>query len=1158
MAQRTLRDFLQETEDAISSGRADAALAHCQSILASFPESLEAQRLLGEVYLAQGRLEEALHSFDWVLTNDPENVIAYCNRALVSERMSDYDTALDCYQQAYELSRGNSQIRQEFNQLSAKAGQQGFMFSRAGLARLYMRGDLLSQAMQEWDAVLATAPDRLDARTGLLETCWREGMLDRVEQLAMRILQDVPNCVKALLLLAHVTAPRDMTRARDLLQRAEAFDPDLVMAQELFADLLTSQPDNPFLKQLRKSSAIVEAAGDTPKTETPSSEDLKPSPSPQPAMSSLDALSQWGNIEGWSNDTTLVKPKATENSNVEEQKSALASWPLNDAGSSVAGIGTGSSVPGLEPVDRSSSDMISISSWNIQSPSQPMPSLTGEPEPWQLLQEALSDMPSSSSDEPSVWGGNEPSPSDVAVSGSSNSDHWTMPSDSQASEPSSTSSWDLLEASTGNKGRESASSPSWEMPAGEKSDQPISSPSWEMPAGENASEAVPSSTWEAPAAPDEKASAPPAWLNMLTQTDRRQMTADMPAIRPGARASSEESQKLPEAAVSEPAMAEPMVVPSPIAQSPAEPEKAEAVEEEKFPFAMAGEEDGDEALPFGPAWLKSLGATVLDDEKQPSIAMPRLQSSTSVEPEQPVALESAKSAEQIPSPAPVTSEIPAQTHPEQAAPIDPWQVSSLVSSSPEVNEAPAAYASWQQTPPVEVNEEPAAYASWQQRSIPEANDAPAVVDPTESGYYSSWQAAQSGSHEPAATSGDSLSDLWKMAQPGPEAEQEPVQSAPATFEAWQSFEQTREPEENVESNLLSTLEELELQLRSKGFIPLEPKSLASIAQVETQGNAGEIQHSQEAQVEPTREIQPESSRSSALAELGNMAQRMGGDVQAPEPISSEPEVANTSEEPLWLRELRSTPSTPAAAPAAQQDLWPAANRSVEAEPFWGTSPAPQPASQVPMPPVNVPPTYVEQLPGIVFESTPPPATWERRISSEPPKTPVARNNPFLDSELETTMKRPAVRLQSMPQRSVSGRDVRSGNGLISKARQAPTPPPPTPLERKEPAIGSKPVDTGNSPVSTGPLSYKDRLLKGYQHQLVGDYDEAMQEYRIIIRSAPELLGEVVSNVRALLKIAPRYSAGYRVLGDAYMRQGEYLQAMDSYNKALTMAKKGKN
>ncbi len=88
-------------------------------------------------------------------------------------------------------------------------------------------------------------------------------------------------------------------------------------------------------------------------------------------------------------------------------------------------------------------------------------------------------------------------------------------------------------------------------------------------------------------------------------------------------------------------------------------------------------------------------------------------------------------------------------------------------------------------------------------------------------------------------------------------------------------------------------------------------------------------------------------------------------------------------------------------------------------------------------------------------------------------------------------------------------------------------------------------------------SERERLLQGYHYQLAGDFDEAMQEYRAIIRSTPNLLDEVISNVRALLKLAPKYSAGYRVLGDAYMRKGEYLQAMEAYNKALTMTKRTK-
>ncbi|HEY7419552.1 MAG TPA: tetratricopeptide repeat protein, partial [Ktedonobacteraceae bacterium] len=256
MAQITLRDYVQETEDAISAGQIDNALTRCQQLLARFPEFLEAQRLMGEVYLAQGKMEEARRAFDWVLTNDPENALAYCNRALISERVSDFDTALDCYQQAYELSRGNSQIRSEFNKLSKRVGQQGFMFSRAGLARLYMRGDLLAQAMQEWETVLGSTPDRLDARLGLLEAYWRDGLYDQTEQLARQILNDVPGCLKARLLLAYVASTRDMEQAVGLLQQARALDPDLLMAQELFTNGTASEQ---FVRLLKQAPITFEA-----------------------------------------------------------------------------------------------------------------------------------------------------------------------------------------------------------------------------------------------------------------------------------------------------------------------------------------------------------------------------------------------------------------------------------------------------------------------------------------------------------------------------------------------------------------------------------------------------------------------------------------------------------------------------------------------------------------------------------------------------------------------------------------------------------------------------------------------------------------------------------------------------------------------------------
>jgi hypothetical protein len=51
------------------------------------------------------------------------------------------------------------------------------------------------------------------------------------------------------------------------------------------------------------------------------------------------------------------------------------------------------------------------------------------------------------------------------------------------------------------------------------------------------------------------------------------------------------------------------------------------------------------------------------------------------------------------------------------------------------------------------------------------------------------------------------------------------------------------------------------------------------------------------------------------------------------------------------------------------------------------------------------------------------------------------------------------------------------------------------------------------------LSNKERLLKGYLYQLAGSYDEAKQEYRIIIRNTPELLGKIISSLRVLIKLS---------------------------------------
>ncbi|MBV9228600.1 MAG: tetratricopeptide repeat protein, partial [Chloroflexi bacterium] len=478
MAQIMLRNYLQETEDAISSERIDEALANCQNILKYFPESLEAQRLLGEVQLAQGHLEEAQHTFDWVLTNDPENVIAYCDRALICERKSDFDTALDCYQQAYELSRGNKQIREEFSKLSAKVGQQGFMFSRAGLARLYMRGDLLMQAIQEWEAVLAATPDRLDARTGLLEAYWRENLYNQAEEMAKDVLRDVPGCLKALLLLAYIASMGNMQQAQEYMQRAEALDPDLIMAQELFADVMASQPAHPFLKLLKKSPATLQIlTGTAPNVSTPIAENgfalangtLHPMNVPD-LPASTDGVPTWNGFEQWNSESTVV---ARQDAPFQQDAAASPLW--NNGSNPALDIPSKQGMPDF--VAQLGNATANADVWNAfaQETAQPVQYEEPQFDAWQSLQVPQDDAASNldlTKLEPAPW----ESLNRFSEPGIEGVDIWGSKVDTSKVEPAE-SGW-------------------------------------------------------SPLAQEESAPSPPAWLSMLTQGELQQLSGTMPAVQP--------------------------------------------------------------------------------------------------------------------------------------------------------------------------------------------------------------------------------------------------------------------------------------------------------------------------------------------------------------------------------------------------------------------------------------------------------------------------------------------------------------------------------------------------------------------------------------------------------------------------------------------------
>ena len=226
-----------------------------------------------------------------------------------------------------------------------------------------------------------------------------------------------------------------------------------------------------------------------------------------------------------------------------------------------------------------------------------------------------------------------------------------------------------------------------------------------------------------------------------------------------------------------------------------------------------------------------------------------------------------------------------------------------------------------------------------------------------------------------------------------------------SVEAW--LAQAAEKLAHPEQNLFVTLEELEKDLRSQGFTQLEPGSLATIAQ------------------EPTL--------SSALAQLGNLGQ------QAPQaPAVSQAAQPAVPDQPV------ETPILPLVPPV------------VPTAPLWAATPElvaqqnPPIAPLANMPPASAMPSHLDMLSSFVSQARPkvpgsplpadepkvpvpeqtaqPTAQVSQPVPAVPAVSPRLATKPtsgldaMLDIELETTMKRPAVRLQPIqPQHQGTGR-----------------------------------------------------------------------------------------------------------------------------------------
>jgi tetratricopeptide (TPR) repeat protein len=241
MEQVTLRDYCEEARSLIQSGESDRAIHITRYILRHHPRHVDSYRVLGQALLTAGSYQEASRQFRRVLSADPEDVAARIGLAEIYQATKNLDKAIWQMQLAMDLSPGDSALRvQLLRLLNSRQGGDGaeqLEITRAALGRIYARGGLYARAVQEFKAVLEQNPARVDVQASLAEALWRVGRHLEAAEVCHRILERLPNALKANLIVGALWLESSQPdEAKPHLKLAQALDPENTVAQSLFGE----------------------------------------------------------------------------------------------------------------------------------------------------------------------------------------------------------------------------------------------------------------------------------------------------------------------------------------------------------------------------------------------------------------------------------------------------------------------------------------------------------------------------------------------------------------------------------------------------------------------------------------------------------------------------------------------------------------------------------------------------------------------------------------------------------------------------------------------------------------------------------------------------------------------------------------------------------
>ncbi len=227
------REIVGQARKLLADGDADECLRLIGYVLDSFSNYYEARLVRALAFEKTARMSDAADDAAFVLGVDPSNATALLLSARIQNQKGDQQQARKLWSRAAEANPDHPDLQNPIDGLDVRSP-----VTHSFLGYSYLRSGWPELAERQFRAAMESDSVRMDVRLALAESLWSIGRLEDCRRHCRTVLDHHPDCLEALLMMAHVLTEIGRTNhGAELLDRAADLDPEHRVARDLYGRL---------------------------------------------------------------------------------------------------------------------------------------------------------------------------------------------------------------------------------------------------------------------------------------------------------------------------------------------------------------------------------------------------------------------------------------------------------------------------------------------------------------------------------------------------------------------------------------------------------------------------------------------------------------------------------------------------------------------------------------------------------------------------------------------------------------------------------------------------------------------------------------------------------------------------------------------------------